>query len=54
MISIFAKVKILSFWSKFMDYSPWFDFRSPKTILRKVCHSKELEKINLMVLVSVS
>ena len=50
----FAKVKFFRFWSKTMDYSPWFDFGSPKNILREVYHSKENEKRNLMALVSVT
>ena len=37
-----------------MDYSPWFDFGSPKKVLRKVYHSKVNKKRNLMALVSVA
>ena len=33
-----------------MDYSPWFDFSSPKMFVRKVCHCKEYVKRNLMAL----
>ena len=43
----------------FFGQKPWtiirrFDFRSPKKVLIKVCHSKELERRNLMALVSVT
>ena len=54
MVSFFAEVKIFNFWPKTMDYNPWFDFWSPKKVLRRVCHPKELEKRNLMALVSVA
>ena len=54
MVSFCAKVKIFRFWPKTMDYNPWFDFRSPKNVLRKVCHPKVNEKRNLMALVSVA
>ena len=54
MIFFFAEVKIFNFRPKTMDYNPWFDFWSPKKVLKKECHSIELEKINLMALVSVA
>ena len=54
MNSFFADVKIFIFWPKTMDYSPWFDFGSPKKVLRKVYHSKVNKKRNLMALVSVA
>ena len=54
MISFFAEVKIFIFPPKTMDYNPWFDFWSPKKALTKECHSIELEKRNLMALVSVA
>ena len=37
---------------KTMDYNPWFDFRSPKKVLRKACQLNAQEKINRMALVS--
>ena len=49
-----SKVKILRFWPKTMDYNPWFDFWSPKKVLRKVCHLKGNEMRYLMALVSVA
>ena len=54
MISFFAKVKIFIFRPKTMDYNPWFDFWSPKKVLRKVDHLKGNEKRNLMALLSVA
>ena len=54
MVSFWAEVKFFIFWPKTMDYNPWFDFWSPKKVLRKECHSIELEKRNLMALVSVA
>ena len=54
MASLFADVKIFIFWPKTMDYNPWFDFGSPKKLLRKVCHTKLNEKRNVMALVSVA
>ena len=54
MVSCFSKVKIFKFWPKTMDYSPWFDFRNPKKVLRKVYHPEGNEKRNLMALVSVA
>ena len=54
MVSFFAKVKIFRFWPKTMDYNSWFDFSSPKKVLRKPYHLKEHEKENLMELVSVA
>ena len=54
MQSLFAKVKIFIFRPKTMDYNPWFDFWSPKKVLRKVYHLKGNEKRNLMALVSVA
>ena len=53
-ISFFAEVKILVFRPKTMDYNPWFDFFIPKKVLKKECLSIELEKRNLMALVSVA
>ena len=50
----FAEVKFFRFWPKTMDYSPWFYFCKFKKVLRKLCHFKGKEKINLMVLVSVA
>ena len=50
----FAEVKIFIFRPKTMDYSPWFDFRSPKKVWRNLCHPKVIKKINLMALVSVA
>ena len=38
MASFFVKVKISIFRPETMDYSPWFDFVSPKKVLRTVCH----------------
>ena len=52
MVSFLAGIQIFRFWPKTMDYSPWFDFDSPKNIVRKVCHSKGNEKGNLMALLS--
>ena len=54
MRSFFAEVKISIFRPKTMDYSPWFDFCTPKKVLRKVYHLKGNEKRNLMALVSVA
>ena len=54
MVSFRAKVKIFIFRPKTMDYSPWFDFVSPKKVLRKVCHLVVNEKRNLMLPVSVT
>ena len=54
MKSFFAEVKIFIFRPKTMDYSPWFDFWSPKKVFRKVYHLKGNQKTNLMVLVSVA
>ena len=54
MRSLFEEVKIFRFWPKTMDYNPWFDFGSPKKLLRKVCHLQVYEKRNLMALVSVA
>ena len=54
MVSFFAEVKIFRFWQKTMDYNPWFDFGSPKKVVRKVYHPKGNEKRNLMVLVSAA
>ena len=54
MVSFSAEVKIFKFWLKTMDYSPWFDFRSSKKVLREVYHPKGNEKRNLMALVSVA
>ena len=54
MKSFFVKVKIFIFRPKTMDYSPWFDFQSPKKVLRKVYHSIENEKRSLMALISVA
>ena len=54
MVFFFAEVKIFVFWRETMDYSPWFDFRSPKKVLSKVCHSKGNEKRSLMALVLVA
>ena len=54
MVSFLAKVKISIFRPKTMDYSPWFDFWSPKKVFRKVYHLKGNEKRNLMALVSVA
>ena len=54
MVSFFAELKILIFRPKTMDYSPWFDFWSPKKVRRKLCHSKGNEKRNLMAFVSVA
>ena len=47
-------VKIFRFWPKTMDYNPWFDFGSPKKVVRKARHSKENEKRNLLTLFSVA
>ena len=44
MVYLFAKV---IFWPKTMDYSPWFDFRNPEKVLRKVCHLKKHLKSKL-------
>ena len=52
--SFLAKVKIFRFWPKTMDYNPWFDFRSPKKVVRKACQLNVHEKTNLMVLVSAA
>ena len=46
MVSFLAKVKILKFWPKTMDYNPWFCFWSPKKVLRKVYHLNGYEKRN--------
>ena len=54
MVYCFAKLKIFSFGPKTMDYSPWFDFGSPKKVLIKLCHSIDNEKRNLMAVVSVA
>ena len=54
MKSFFAKVKIFIFRLKTMDYNPWFDFWSPKKVLKKVYHLKGNGKRNLMALVSVA
>ena len=54
MASFFGEVKFFRFWPKTMDYSSWFDFWSPKKVVRKVCHTIENEKRNLMALVSVA
>ena len=54
MVSIFAKINFSVFRPKTMDYSPWFQFGSPKIVRRKVCHHKVIEKRNLMALVSVA
>ena len=54
MAFLFAKVKIFVFRPKTMDYSPWFDFWDVKKVLRKVCHPIQIEKRNLMALVSVA
>ena len=54
MVSFFAEVKIFRFWPKTMDYNPWFDFWSPKKVVRKVYHLNGYEKRNLMTLVSVA
>ena len=48
MVSFFAEVKI------FLDYNPWFDFRSPKIVLRKVYYLIGNEKRNLTTLVSAA
>ena len=52
--SFIAEVKIFRFWPKTMDYSPWFDFGSPKNVLRKTCQLNVYEKRNLMTLVSAA
>ena len=49
MVSFFAEVKIFRFWPKTIDYSPWFDFRSSKKVVKRVYHLKGNEKRNLMV-----
>ena len=54
MRSVFAEVKFFIFRPKTMDYSPLFDFWSPKKVLRKVYHLKVIEKRNLMTLVLVA
>ena len=54
LVSFLAKVNFFSFWPKTMDYNPWFDFESPKKVLRKACQLNVLEKINLMVVVSAA
>ena len=54
LVLFLAKVKIFRFWIKTMDYNPWFDFQSPKKVLRKVCHLNGYEKRNLMMLVSAA
>ena len=54
MVSFFTVVKIFRFWPKTMDYSPWFDFGSPKNVLSKVYQLKGNEKRNPMALVSVA
>ena len=54
MAFFFAGIKIFRFWPKTVDYSPWFDFGSPKKVLRNVCHPKGNEQRNLMALVSVA
>ena len=54
MESFFDEVKNFRFRPKTMDYNPWFDFGSPKKVLRKVCHTKESVKKNLLILVSVA
>ena len=54
MAFFFAKVKFFVFRPKTMDYSPWFDFWSPKKVLRKVCHSIQIENRNLVAFVSVA
>ena len=54
LVSLFAKVKIFRFWPKTMDYNPWFDFGSPKKVVRKACQLNVLENIKLMVLVSAA
>ena len=54
MVSFFAEVKIFRFWHKTMDYNPWFDFGSPKNVLRKVYHLNGYEKRNLMMRVSAA
>ena len=54
LVSFFAKVKFFKFCPKTMHYSPWLDFGSPKTVLRKACQLNVLEKRNLIVLVSAA
>ena len=54
MVSFLAEVKFFRFWQKTMDYNPWFDFRSPEKVVRKVYHLNGYEKRNLMTLVSVA
>ena len=54
LLLFFAEIQIFRFWPKTMDYSPWFDFVSPKKVLRKVYHSIGNEKRNLMALVSAA
>ena len=54
LVSFFAKVKIFRFWPKTMDYNPWFDFVSPKKVLRQACQLNVHENINLMFLVSAA
>ena len=54
MVSFFAEVKFFRFWTKTMDYNPWFFSGSPEKVLRKVYHLKGNEKRNLMALVSVA
>ena len=50
MVSFLYEIKFFSFRPKTMDYSPWFDFSSPKMFVRKVWHFKEYVKRNLMAL----
>ena len=54
MVSFFAKVKFFRFRPKTMDYNPWFDFCSPKKVLRKACQLNVQEKINRMALISAA
>ena len=54
MVSFVAEVTFFRFWSKTMDYNPWFDFWESEKVLRKVCHLQVHKKRNLMALVSVA
>ena len=41
MAFFFAELKIFRIWPKTMDYNPWFDFWSPKKVMRKPYLLKE-------------
>ena len=54
LVLFFAEVNIFRFWSKTMNYNPWFRFWESEKVLRKVWHSIVNEKRNLMALVSAT